>query len=728
MKIRLPRLALLFSLLVSPVSTFAQWAKTDGPTFHAPVAFLSVAGQGDTLFAGAYSDGGLFRSTDNGVGWSNVLPHTYIYAIVVDNGRVLVGNHEGVFRSSDYGDTWSRDVSGLTPGFGVYSLTANGSLLFAGTDLGVFRSTDGGNYWTNVSPQLPSASQTIFSVLLKDNLLFVGTYQGIFRSSDLGGTWQSMNQGLPTYPSGLPARVNTLLQDDQILFVGTGGFGIYKSSDNGESWQPASLGLPHNSENTYFQSIYSLSKKGTKLYTSPDEEGGIYVSTNEGESWSKVSSQITGKFVFDFAVSNDNLIAATFEGIWRSMGPDSLWTPILRAYSKAASISAMTAGQSVLLASGASNYWNGWLLNTYYSVNKGQTWTAIDSTSPVKYFQSFGKGDGFLLGGGTTVFRSTDEGIHWTASDSGIRGFRVNSFLIVGERVFAGGGGWDLRLCPNCGGEFGGVFNSTDNGFTWSRLGLVDTAVFALASIGPNLFAGTLRGVYLSTDAGMSWKSRSNGLPLNTMVTTFGVIGGDLFAGTSRGIYLSSDYGTTWSPVNAGLPVDSTHFLVPNLLAYGNHMIAGTSEGIYLSSYPWTNWVAANAGFNAAALNVHSVVVHGDEFFAGTNDGVWQRPIAQIISSVDSIQQLPVTFRIYQNYPNPFNPSTTISYDLPRRSYVTLKIFNVLGQEVATLVNEIQEEGFKSVKFDAGGLSSGVYFYQLQADNFVENKKMILLR
>jgi len=90
--------------------------------------------------------------------------------------------------------------------------------------------------------------------------------------------------------------------------------------------------------------------------------------------------------------------------------------------------------------------------------------------------------------------------------------------------------------------------------------------------------------------------------------------------------------------------------------------------------------------------------------------------------------QLPSTFFLYQNYPNPFNPTTTIRYDLPHETSVTLKLFNLLGQEVRTLVEAIQDAGFKSVSIDASGLSSGVYFYRLEAGAYVETRKMIILR
>jgi dienelactone hydrolase len=92
------------------------------------------------------------------------------------------------------------------------------------------------------------------------------------------------------------------------------------------------------------------------------------------------------------------------------------------------------------------------------------------------------------------------------------------------------------------------------------------------------------------------------------------------------------------------------------------------------------------------------------------------------------LSDLPDDFTLGQNYPNPFNPSTTIRYGLPHRSHVMLTVFNTLGQEVAQLVNGDLEAGYHEVRFDASGLSSGVYFYRLQAGTFVETRKLLLLR
>jgi hypothetical protein len=89
---------------------------------------------------------------------------------------------------------------------------------------------------------------------------------------------------------------------------------------------------------------------------------------------------------------------------------------------------------------------------------------------------------------------------------------------------------------------------------------------------------------------------------------------------------------------------------------------------------------------------------------------------------------LPREYSLSQNYPNPFNPTTTIGYQLPISGYLTLKVYNLLGQEVATIFEGVQSAGNYSVTFDANGLTGGIYFYQLKAGSFVENKKFILLK
>jgi TctA family transporter len=95
---------------------------------------------------------------------------------------------------------------------------------------------------------------------------------------------------------------------------------------------------------------------------------------------------------------------------------------------------------------------------------------------------------------------------------------------------------------------------------------------------------------------------------------------------------------------------------------------------------------------------------------------------------VQKIDGVPLTYGLDQNYPNPFNPSTTINYSIPVSGRVTLRIFNVLGQEVGTLLNSDQNAGKYQLTFDASRYSSGVYFYRIEAGTFSAVKKMMLLK
>jgi len=103
----------------------------------------------------------------------------------------------------------------------------------------------------------------------------------------------------------------------------------------------------------------------------------------------------------------------------------------------------------------------------------------------------------------------------------------------------------------------------------------------------------------------------------------------------------------------------------------------------------------------------------------------WIAPLATDVLA-EGVQ--PTEFSLYQNYPNPFNPTTTIRYSLPTRSVVSLKVYNTLGQEVATLVDDVQESGQRVIPFDASSLASGLYLYRLQAGSFVQTRSMILMR
>jgi hypothetical protein len=202
-------------------------------------------------------------------------------------------------------------------------------------------------------------------------------------------------------------------------------------------------------------------------------------------------------------------------------------------------------------------------------------------------------------------------------------------------------------------------------------------------------------------------------------------VGGDtLLGGTfGEGIFRSTDNGNTWLQV---VP----HGVTINSFAYhteGKILAAADTNGVYLSTDNGTNWSTINSGLEGREVNHITLDVNGFAFAGTIGGGVFAS--SERITSVDENDgKQPDSYILAQNYPNPFNPSTTIHYQLPGKGFVTLKVFNILGQEVGTLVNEDQEAGSYQIQFDGTGLASGVYFYRLSAEEFVETKKLVLLR
>ncbi|MBM3324979.1 MAG: T9SS type A sorting domain-containing protein [Calditrichaeota bacterium] len=118
----------------------------------------------------------------------------------------------------------------------------------------------------------------------------------------------------------------------------------------------------------------------------------------------------------------------------------------------------------------------------------------------------------------------------------------------------------------------------------------------------------------------------------------------------------------------------------------------------------------------------------GTQSFGASESDFWLVKIGPELAAEPISFSLPSQYALHPNWPNPFNPYTRISYDLPKRGYVTLTIFDLLGREVATIVHSMQAAGNHTTIFDGSRLPSGIYFCRIQADDFVDAKKMVLLK
>ena len=173
-------------------------------------------------------------------------------------------------------------------------------------------------------------------------------------------------------------------------------------------------------------------------------------------------------------------------------------------------------------------------------------------------------------------------------------------------------------------------------------------------------------------------------------------------------------------------PVDASSQLMLSELTHTNPK---TFSG---GSVSWTfNFTAANQVYTDTIFSAGNSV-NGDGF--NNSQDRWnfgQRFVVHVIDQVSSVEGnnfVVNNFKLDQNYPNPFNPSTMINYSIPQSSFVTLKVYDIIGNEIATLVNETKSAGKYDVSFEASNLSNGVYLYSIKTNNFTSTKKMILMK
>lgn len=374
-------------------------------------------------------------------------------------------------------------------------------------------------------------------------------------------------------------------------------------------------------------------------------------------------------------------------------------------------------GEGTNLFAGSNNY------GVYLSTDNGITWTPVNQGATFGQVRALAVMDTSLFAAAGAVFRSDNHGSSWTSTD--LKNFEAQALAVSDTNVFAG----TFVL---------GTYRSSDKGNSWTAVnsGLTDSALYVttLFTSGKNLFAGTWGGGALrSTDNGTSWTAINNGLAhyVHTFAESPAGVGDTLlFAGTyfGQGVYLSTDNGNSWTAVNSGLTNKNIRTLAVSPNGKGGfHLFAGTDGGgVFVSENNGDTWKESNDSLTGTVVN--GLFVSGSYLFAGTNNGVWRRPLSDLMTDVKQISadNTPNGIHLEQNYPNPFNRSTKISYQISTPENVTLIVYDTLGKVVSTLVNEKMQAGRYEVNFGARDLPGGIYFYTLRAGNSIEIKKMIL--
>jgi hypothetical protein len=161
--------------------------------------------------------------------------------------------------------------------------------------------------------------------------------------------------------------------------------------------------------------------------------------------------------------------------------------------------------------------------------------------------------------------------------------------------------------------------------------------------------------------------------------------------------------------------------------ANGNNLFLGTYDGMRLSTDGGKTWRTFNEQLTTSTIACLDYDAVNKVLYAGTqNGGVYRR----VLGTASAVQNdaTPARFALEQNYPNPFNPTTTIRFSVPEQSWYRLTVQNLLGQQVACLVNGMMAAGSYSVQFDGQNLTSGAYFYRLERGPSILTKKMIIIK
>jgi len=356
----------------------------------------------------------------------------------------------------------------------------------------------------------------------------------------------------------------------------------------------------------------------------------------------------------------------------------------------------------------------------YSSQDQGQRWTLhpIKGRSNNLGGFGFGRNSQYLFAlTADGVYRSSDAGNQWCSigpyGDSGIS-FYMLSLFVRESTVIAGIAG-------------GGLFRSSDNGKSWSAYSGHRPYQYAVHH--DTIFTGAADGVWCSPDDGVTWKLIFSPYRIFPSICSNEK---SIFASAYDFLYRSDDNGSTWARSDSGLPI--VKYKISSVFCLNEYIFTRlTDKRVYFSHDNGASFSDASQGLDTAES--FDYFTDGQELYAYSTQSVWACDLKDLADAGDTEKAFPAHFALDQNYPNPFNPFTTIRFELPRESYVLLKLYNLLGQEVMSMLDERRSSGAYTVKMDGSGLSSGVYFYRLEATSiqdptksFTQVRKAILIR
>jgi hypothetical protein len=737
------------------------------------------------VFAGC-ANGGVWKSTNFCASWISVFDNQNTSSIgalainPISTNIVYCGTGEanslrsyypgtGIYRSTNSGVNWT--FIGLQNSFSIGNITINpsntnelyaaavGSLRHNNPERGIYKSTDAGSTWVQslyIADSVgaidvvidPSNPARVFAAMWertrRENYVkYGGPKSALYLSTNSGLNWSIVNGGFPSNSATL-GRISLDISksNSQIICAlisnadGSSG-GMYKSTNGGVNWTLINSSVASSSNYAWFNRVCKINP------TNPNQIfcGGLYmeVSSNGGTSFPTVFSSIhVDHHAVCYAPSNTSFIVigndggidfSTNGGSGFSSSPS---LPVTQFY--AGDVSYQNGNVMIGGAQDNGTNMTSGSVSTWSEVYGGDGfYCLIDYNNPLNVYASSQTGG---LG------RSTNGGASFSGGTSGLDLTYTNwSTPYIMDKNNP-----QILYC----GTY--KIHKTINGMqSWTAISpdLAKAHVVNLGTIttvdvsksNPNvIYTGTDdANVWVTTNSGTNWNLINSGLP-NRWVTRVTIhpdsanicyvtLSGYKVDSTGAHIFRTTNYGTNWTSISSNLPDAPINDVLIDPVNR-NRLYIGTDYGVMVSQNLGQSWAVLGSGF-PSNVPVHDLTIHAptSRLIAWTHGRSTFSIDIGAIQGISNQNIIAGGYKLYQNYPNPFNPSTNIKFQIAYTSFVSLKVFDILGKEIETLVNDKKSPGDYKINFDGSNLASGIYFYKLSINSEqVAIKKMTLIK
>ncbi|MEP7145523.1 MAG: T9SS type A sorting domain-containing protein [bacterium] len=714
------------------------------------------------IFYIAAAQGGVWKTTDAGLNWTVLTDNlgsisSGDIAIDPSNPNILYyGTGElnysgdsqygdGIYKSTNAGLSWIKIATTLQVGTYTGKIIVdptNSNNVYCAGNAGIYKSTDAGLSWSNVNSV---NSSSLVMNPADPTMLYCSSGSGsslIYKSTNSGLNWILLTNGLTT-SNGRRTQLAISRDDPDYLYASIASssgalLGLYRTTDAGDNW------TLQNSSTNYMSSQGWYDNAVTVIPGNP--EGvvvaglDVYVSTNGGVTLTKKST-------------------------WSTNNPSNF---------SHADVHYLTYNDSVLYCCSDGGI--------YKSSDNANTWSDLNEKISTLQFESadYDPYDPIKIYGGcqdNNKQTTTNNGVVWIQRTTGDGGYTVvdpvNTNYVYGQYVngsiqrSANSGVTFTNITPS--GSTGGLFynpyemapgdhntvvfgradvwkttavqtSSTSSG--WIQIATAGVIGGNVSSIGissintDKIYIGTSNGkIHMTTNNGVNWTA-ATGFPYVSDLWVdfadddicYATTGGNV---ADKHVYKTTNGGVNWISITTNLPNIGVNSIAIRQTS-PKMIFVGSDLGVFQSTNEGASWVTFNTGFPNVEVYDLKYKEGPKLLLAATHGrGCFMFDISLIVS-VQNQNGIPEKFSLSQNYPNPFNPSTKISYEIPLSgngaTAVSLKIFNALGNEVATLVDTKQNAGRYEIDFNASRLSSGVYFYKLIAGDNIASKSMLLIK